>query len=59
MKKQLLIIIFTCAWIHTQAQVNFVVNPSFENYSKCPDDINQLINAVFWSCAVDTIGEPS
>ncbi|MGC4056644.1 MAG: hypothetical protein QM743_00770 [Chitinophagaceae bacterium] len=51
-------LLFTCACLSAQAQVNFVLNPSFEDTVFCPDEINQISNAKYWSCAVDTVGKP-
>jgi len=36
------------------AQVNYVLNPSFEQYSQCPYDLDQIKFATFWS-PTDTI----
>lgn len=58
MKKIAMIISLVCASLVGDAQTNYVKNPSFEKSMKCPDEINQLINALYWSCAVDTVGEP-
>lgn len=32
-----------------QAQVNYVQNPSFEQYTKCPDDFDEINYATHWS----------
>jgi Secretion system C-terminal sorting domain len=58
MKQLIGILLFTCANAIAFAQVNFVKNPSFEDTVKCIDDINQIGRAKYWTCAVDTIGEP-
>jgi len=56
MRVLIIIFLFTCA--NTFAQVNFVKNPSFEDTVKCIDEINQIGRAKYWTCAVDTVGEP-
>lgn len=43
----LLVIIFTCAK-KNMAQVNLVRNPSFEEYSHCPDAIDEMKYSNFW-----------
>jgi len=58
MKRLTLIYIFTCACLYVQAQVNYVRNPSFEVYSKCPNAWNQMVYATYWSGAGDTVGTP-
>jgi len=40
-----------------QGQVNFVLNPGFENYSDCPILSDQITKAYHWS-AVDSSGPP-
>jgi hypothetical protein len=47
------ILLFTCAF--AKAQVNLVRNPSFEDFSQCPDMFDQIAYAVFWS-AIDSLG---
>jgi len=47
------LILFTCA-CDTQAQVNYVLNPSFEQYSKCPQYLDQLKYALHWT-PIDSI----
>jgi len=44
-----------------QAQVNYVLNPSFEQYWKCPDNYDEIRFANYWSSAdtIDTIYSPS
>ena len=44
-----LFLIFSKTW----AQVNYVLNPSFENYSQCPTGYDQINLAVFWN-GIDT-----
>lgn len=56
MKKIALISLLTCAVLFSTAQVNFVKNPSFEEYYNCPDDNNKLSYAKHWHSPVDTIG---
>jgi len=58
MKKLFLIILFSCVCLYVQAQLNYVRNPSFEQYSKCPTDWNQMVYATSWSGVGDTIGTP-
>jgi len=54
----LITIIFTCVYAIAYTQVNFVKNPSFEKLIKCPNEWNQINQSEFWTCAVDTTGEP-
>jgi len=50
--------IFTCAFItKIKAQVNYVLNPSFEQYSKCPYLLDQIKYATDWT-PIDSIGNP-
>ncbi len=49
----MLIYLFTCACI-SQAQVNYVLNPSLEEHKYCPAELDQIRVAKFWS-AVDTV----
>jgi len=53
------IIIFTCAFfvphIVGQAQVNYVLNPSFEEYNTCPWNVDQIKYATYWE-PIDTSG---
>ena len=37
-----------------QGQVNYVLNPSFEQYSQCPYDVDQIKFSLFWS-SIDTV----
>ena len=56
MKKLIsLLILFTCACIKIQAQVNYVLNPSFEQFSQCPNNFDQIKFAKNWY-PLDTIG---
>ena len=45
--------LFLCARFHLQAQVNYVLNPSFEEYSHCPTNYDQVRLAKYWN-AIDT-----
>jgi hypothetical protein len=54
MKKLAIILSFTCAWVYSHAQVNFVRNPDFEQYSKCPDDWSEIYYANNWRNATDS-----
>jgi hypothetical protein len=58
MKSLLLAFLITCACAVVHAQVNYVKNPDFEEYTKCPDDWNQINYAKFWTSVIDTTGEP-
>lgn len=59
MKTLILFLCLICAGASAPAQItNYVKNPSFEAYSTCPDEINQIVRAKYWSCAVDTEGIP-
>jgi len=40
-----------------QAQVNYVLNPSFEQYSRCPRLLNQIAFANHWN-SIDTLWSP-
>jgi len=55
MKKIVLFCLLTCACIYMQAQVNYVLNPSFEGYSKCPNDFDQIKYAYYWQ-PIDSVG---
>ncbi len=49
-----LILFFTCAFTNiVWAQVNYVLNPSFEAYRKCPSRYDQISFANYWS-GIDT-----
>jgi len=49
---------FTCAFIpQIKAQVNYVLNPSFEQYSKCPHFLDQIQYALHWA-PIDSTGNP-
>jgi len=45
----LILILFTCACVVSRAQVNLVRNPSFEQYSICPNNAEQVSYANYWS----------
>ncbi len=49
------VFLFTCAF--SNAQVNLVRNPSFEQYSPCPDYIDEIKYSNFWM-SIDTIWSP-
>jgi hypothetical protein len=51
-----LISLLACVALNCVAQANFVKNPSFEDTVKCPDEINEIGRAKYWTCAVDTAG---
>jgi len=50
-------LLLTCACLKIQAQVNYVLNPSFEQYTKCPYLLDQIKYAVHWT-PIDSIGDP-
>ncbi len=52
-----LVTLLTCACLKIQAQVNYVLNPSFEQHSKCPYILDQIKYATDWS-PIDSIGSP-
>jgi hypothetical protein len=51
----MLTIVFTCVYALAYTQVNYVKNPSFEEYSKCPDDWNKIYYANNWRNATDSV----
>ena len=53
-KSVLMIMLITCACIRMQAQVNYVLNGSLEQYNSCPLHDDQIRFANFWN-AIDTI----
>ena len=55
MKKIMFSIVFTCVYAMAYTQVNYVKNPSFEEYSKCPEGWNQIHYASGWRNATDSI----
>jgi hypothetical protein len=46
-------LLFTCAFC--KAQVNYVLNPGFEQYSQCPTQFDQIALAYYWN-AIDSTG---
>lgn len=48
------ILIFICACTKVQAQMNYVLNSSFEQYTQCPLVWDQIKKAIFWS-STDTV----
>ena len=53
----ILMLVFICACVKMQAQINLVKNGGFEQYSKCPYDLDQIKYAYYWS-SVDSFGSP-
>jgi Secretion system C-terminal sorting domain len=53
--KYLLTVIFLFACATLLAQVNLVKNPSFEQYSQCPSQFDEMRLANFWS-GIDSLG---
>ncbi len=51
--KIIIIIILVCIFSKTYSQVNLVKNPSFENYSLCPNSTDEVSYANNWS-GIDT-----
>src|SRR5271156_997724 len=49
-KKILIMLLFTCAFVFTKAQVNLVRNAGFEQYNPCPLDFDEVKFAYYWSC---------
>ena len=55
-----LIILMICALPYNGgAQINLVLNPSFEQYSACPDQWNQIKLANYWTAISDTFPSTS
>jgi len=56
MRKQIIsfLFLFNCACLKIQAQINYVLNPSFEQYSQCPWQWDQIRLANYWS-QIDTV----
>jgi hypothetical protein len=54
MKNILIVLLLTCVCLFGQAQVNFVKNPSLEQYSICPNGINQINLVNYWSIPGDS-----
>jgi hypothetical protein len=55
MKNLMMILLLTCACLKGRAQVNFVKNPRLEQYSICPNGLNQINIAKHWSAAKDSV----
>lgn len=55
MKNIAIISFLACVSLKSVAQANFVKNPSFEEYSKCPDDWNKIHYAKYWQNAIDSL----
>ena len=53
MKRIVLLFLLTCAWASSHAQVNLVLNPSFEQYTQCPEAYQQIRLTKYWD-AIDT-----
>jgi hypothetical protein len=49
-----MILLFTCACSTLQAQVNYVLNPGFEQHWRCPTGYDQIKFANYWS-SIDTV----
>ena len=58
MKKYLFVALMFCMGNKISAQINLVQNPSFEQYSQCPYDVDQIKFANHWS-PIDTIDHPA
>ncbi len=50
----LLYLLFLLASVKSEAQVNYVLNPSFEQYSRCPYEFDQIKFATGWQ-PIDTM----
>ena len=48
-----MMILLTCTWAISHAQVNLVLNPSFEQYSECPEAFDQIRFVTHWD-GIDT-----
>jgi hypothetical protein len=58
-RKIIVTLVFTCAFIlQIKAQVNYVLNPSFEQHGRCPYNYDQVKYANFWN-GVDTTWDPN
>lgn len=53
--KKLMIAILLCGCTTVQAQSNFVLNPSFEEFSKCPSKTGTIYYSKYWRNAVDSL----
>ncbi len=49
MKNTVLILIFICAFVNTNAQINLVRNGGFEEYYHCPTTPDQIRYAKYWN----------
>jgi len=59
MRKLVILIFLICACVvSTHAQINYVHNGSFEQYSKCPYNVDQVKFANYWQ-PIDTIDHPA
>lgn len=54
MRKLIILIAIICAWGNTHAQINIVHNPSFESHWRCPQYIDLVKYANYWTAIVDT-----
>jgi hypothetical protein len=54
LKKQISILILVCVSLISEAQTNFVKNPSFEKYDICPFRSDQLVFAKYWRGVIDS-----
>ena len=52
--RRIFVMIFTCACIHLQAQVNYVRNPSLEDHTNCPNNSDEINLANYWS-SIDSL----
>ena len=59
MKQLLIIVLLTCACVHSQAQVNYVLNPSLEDSIHCPYSADQISFAKYWNSLDTTINPDS
>ena len=57
MKNGLFFLVLNYLCVGVYGQVNLVKNPSFEQYSHCPTNINQIAYARYWN-GIDTIWVP-
>ena len=54
MRKLILIMAMICAWGNAHAQINLVHNPSFESHWRCPQYIDLVKYANYWTSINDT-----
>jgi hypothetical protein len=57
MKKTIILLILSCACFNLQAQLNHVLNGSFEQHSNCPNAFDQIKFAAYWN-SIDTSWSP-